>query len=77
MNFYKIQKFLSLKTLYNEIKKSSISTSSRVEAGKGWRYHNNMHKLQTARGPLTDYADYSFLGTLKVAFKTLIFVKNV
>ena len=41
---------------------SNLHLSSRVDAGKLWRQRNKLPKLQTARGPLIDLPDYSFLG---------------
>lgn len=41
---------------------ANISVSCQLKAGKIWRQKNGLSKLQTARGPLTDLPDYSFIG---------------
>lgn len=51
----------------------NISSSSIVSAGKVWRQSNNLPKLQTARGPLIDLPDYSFVG--KERPMTLYFIE--
>jgi hypothetical protein len=40
---------------------SNFHVSCRLGAGKLWRQKVGLPKLQTARGPLTDLPDYSFL----------------
>ncbi len=44
----------------------NISSSTRFDAGKLWRQSVGLPKLQTARGPLIDLPDYSFVGMLKL-----------
>lgn len=39
-----------------------FNSSAKVEAGKIWRQSVGLSKLQTARGPLIDLPDYSFVG---------------
>ena len=39
----------------------NIHVSSQLGAGKLWRQKVGLPKLQTAKGPLTDLPDYSFL----------------
>ncbi len=41
---------------------SNIHVSFQLKAGKLWRQKNGLPKLQTARGPLVDSPDYSFVG---------------
>ncbi len=48
---------------------SNLHLSSRIDAGKLWRQKNKLPKLQTARGPLIDLPDYSFLGLMKKKIK--------
>jgi hypothetical protein len=71
MNAIKFSKLANLSGIKSEVLvmgKVFISTSSRQEAGKLWRQSNKLPKLQTARGPLTDLADYSFTGSLMFLF---------
>jgi large subunit ribosomal protein L52 len=49
------------KVLFNLIPKLSLNTSSALGAGKLWRQNVGLPKLQTARGPLIDLPDYSFV----------------
>jgi hypothetical protein len=50
------------------LKSNTISTFSRLEAGKLWRQSVGLSKLQTSRGPLIDLPDYSFVGNSKKKF---------
>lgn len=38
-----------------------IHLTNHVQSGKLWRQQNGLAKLQTAKGPLIDTPDYSFL----------------
>jgi hypothetical protein len=57
--------------------KSNLNTSAALSAGKQWRQSNNLPKLQTARGPLTDAPDYSFIGILDLKFVSCSFLKSI
>ena len=50
-----------IQTLINLIPKSNLNTSLVLDAGKIWRQSAGLPKLQTARGPLIDMPDYSFV----------------
>ena len=50
-----------IQTLINLIPKSNLNTSLALDAGKVWRQSAGLPKLQTARGPLIDMLDYSFV----------------
>ena len=50
-----------LQSLINLIPKSNLNTSLALNAGKIWRQNAGLPKLQTARGPLIDMPDYSFV----------------
>lgn len=39
-----------------------IHLTNHIKSGKLWRQQNGLAKLQTAKGPLIDTPDYSFLG---------------
>lgn len=45
-----------------QVSSLNLHSSARLDAGKLWRQKAGLPKLQTARGPLTDLPDYSFLG---------------
>jgi hypothetical protein len=58
-----IRKLIDLSAL-NLIKNVNfkIHTTDQIRSGKLWRQQNGLAKLQTAKGPLIDTPDYSFLG---------------
>lgn len=47
---------------------SNFHVSLQLNAGKLWRQKVGLSKLQTARGPLTDLPDFSFLGKFRWVF---------
>ena len=52
--------------------KSNLHLTQQVAAGKLWRQKNSLPKLQTARGPLIDLPDFSFLGLYDTFNKKVI-----